>query len=107
MKTVDGGHVDGRACTHRHMERASRYEQGGHEVAWKDKDIILQTQRKGENCIVRYGKEKDALQELCKVDETLINPEKVGCMTGTLIDMYATGNGRESDNKVKHFYCKL
>ena len=34
------------------------------------------------------------------VDDTysLINPEKVGCMTGTMIGMFASGNGTESDN---------
>ena len=53
----------------------------------------------GEDFTFRYGTSEAELQVLCKADGTLINPEKVGCMTGTMVGMYATGNGKEVENE--------
>lgn len=41
---------------------------------------------------------RETLKELCIADGKKINSEIVGCMTGTIVGMYATGNGRESEN---------
>ncbi len=62
-------------------------------------DVILQIEMDGEDFTFRYGTSEAGLQELCKADGTLINPEKVGCMTGTMVGMYATGNGKEVENE--------
>ena len=51
-----------------------------------------------EDFTIRYGESEENLKELCKVDGSLINPEKVGCMCGTMLGMYATGNGEDSEN---------
>lgn len=61
-------------------------------------NVILQISMNKEEFVIRYGKEEDNLKELCKFDGALINPEKVGCMCGTMLGMYATGNGKDSDN---------
>lgn len=61
-------------------------------------NVILQISMNKEEFVIRYGKEEDTLKELCKFDGALINPEKVGCMCGTMLGMYATGNGKDSDN---------
>lgn len=66
-------------------------------VPWDSRDIILKLDMKGEDFTVLYGESEEGLKELCKVDGALINPEKVGCMCGTLLGMYATGNGCDSD----------
>lgn len=65
---------------------------------WDAEDIVLKLNMKGEDFTVYYGESEDQLKELCKVDGALINPEKVGCMCGTLLGMYATGNGTDCDN---------
>ena len=31
----------------------------------------------------------------------MINPEKVGCMTGTVMGMFASGNGADSENQAE------
>ncbi len=67
-------------------------------VEWDNQDIVLGFDIKGEDFTVLYGTDENSLKELCKVDGHIINPEKVGCMTGTLIGMFATGNGQDVDN---------
>ena len=62
-------------------------------------DIVLQIEMHHEDFCIRYGETEDSLKELCKVDGTRINPEKVGCMCGTVLGMYATGNGTDSENE--------
>ncbi|MBQ7148768.1 MAG: glycoside hydrolase family 43 protein [Pseudobutyrivibrio sp.] len=77
------------------------------EVAWDSSDIILQLNIKGEDFTIKYGSDENSLQELCKVDGSLINPEKVGCMTGTLIGMFATGNGEDIDNHAEFDWFEI
>lgn len=77
------------------------------ECEWNEVDIVLQVQMEGEKFTVRYGTSKDTLKELIVSDGRMINPEKVGCMTGTLLGMYATGNGIESDNKAAFDWFEL
>ena len=69
------------------------------ECEWKAAEIILQIEIEKERFTIRYGKTKDMLDVLVLADGKRINPEKVGCMAGTIIGMYATGNGADSDNK--------
>ena len=68
------------------------------EVEWNEKDIVLEIEMDGEMFTFRYGVSKEALHVLCMADGGMINPEKVGCMTGTVMGMYASGNGTDSDN---------
>lgn len=77
------------------------------ECEWKEPDIILQIQMEGEKFTVRYGASRDALQEMIVADGKIINPEKVGCMAGTLLGMYATGNGTDSDSKAAFDWFEL
>lgn len=67
------------------------------ETRFDGQEILLQIEMKGEAFVLRYGTDAENLNELCKVDGHRINPEKVGCMSGTIIGMYATGNGTDSD----------
>lgn len=77
------------------------------EADWAEADIVLQIEMKGETFTIRYGSEKDALTTLCVADGSLINPEKVGCMAGTMIGMYASGNGTDSENKAAFDWFEL
>ena len=67
-------------------------------VRWDDADVVLQIELRGERFTFRYGRSLDSLTELCVADGALINPEKVGCMAGTMLGMFASGNGTDSDN---------
>lgn len=70
-------------------------------VCWNREDIILKLDMQGEDFTVYYGEQEDSLRELCKMDGALINPEKVGCMCGTLLGMFATGNETSCDNEAE------
>ncbi|MDD3403958.1 MAG: glycoside hydrolase family 43 protein [Hespellia sp.] len=77
------------------------------ECEYNESDIVLQIQMEGEKFTVRYGASKDTLQDFIAADGRIINPEQVGCMTGTLLGMYATGNGTESENKAAFDWFEL
>ena len=77
------------------------------EVPWDREDIVLQIQMNGEDWTVSYGDSEADLKELCTFDGRILNPEKVGCMIGTMIGMYATGNGEDSDNCAAFEYFEL
>ena len=68
------------------------------ETAWNEKEIVLQIKMEHEKFTISYGKTKEKLAKLCIVDGRRINPEIVGCMVGTIVGMYATGNGVDSEN---------
>lgn len=67
-------------------------------AAWDQPEIVLQVKMEHEKFTVSYGASKESLQELCVADGSKINPEKVGCMCGTMLGMFATGNGADSEN---------
>ena len=53
---------------------------------------------RGQNWTVRCGETEKQLQELAKIDGRRICPEKIGCLCGTMIGMFAAGGGTEGDN---------
>jgi beta-xylosidase len=53
-----------------------------------------------------YGTSEEKLKELYIADGVQINPEKVGCMCGTMFGMFATGNGKETDNSASFDYFR-
>lgn len=77
------------------------------ETAWEAEEIVLQIQMEGERFTIRYGETKDNLKELCVADGALINPEKVGCMTGTIIGVFASGNGEECENQAEFGWFEM
>lgn len=77
------------------------------EIEWDAADIVLQLEIRGEKVTVRYGNTKDDLKELCVADGALINPEKVGCMSGTIIGMFASGNGTDSENQAEFDWFEM
>ena len=77
------------------------------EALWDEPDIVLQMKLEQERFTVSYGKEKENLTELCIADGGKINPEIVGCMTGTMLGMYATGNGTDSENSAEFDWFEI
>ncbi len=65
------------------------------------KDIVLQVELNRQKWSIKYGADTTNLKELATVDGRLINPEKVGCMCGTMLGMFASGNGTDVDNSAK------
>ena len=41
---------------------------------------------------------RKTLRNLSCADGAVINPEKVGCMVGEMLGLYASGNGGKSEN---------
>ena len=74
---------------------------------YETEEIVLQLGIEGERFAVRYGETKEALKELCVADGTRINPEKVGCMTGTMIGMFASGNGEDCENQAEFGWFEM
>ena len=49
--------------------------------------------------IVRFGLDEEHLIELGRADGARINPEKVGCMVGEMLGMFAGGNGKTGSHR--------
>ena len=65
---------------------------------WKDEEIALEIEMHGNDYIFRFGADEGKLTELARADGAAVNPEKVGCMTGEVLGLFASGNGARSDN---------
>ena len=69
------------------------------EVPWSKKEIVLELELCDNDYIFRYGPDEKHLTELAHADSALINPEKVGCMVGEMLGMFASANGGCSENR--------
>lgn len=70
-----------------------------HEIPWNHADIIIDFIAKGEDYCFYCGTSMEDLTPLYEhADGRKINPEKVGGMVGTMLGMYASGNGKDSHN---------
>ena len=67
-------------------------------VPWEREEIVLEMELDENRYIFRCGAEENGLIELACADGAVINPEKVGCMVGEVIGLYASGNGEKSNN---------
>ncbi len=68
-------------------------------IPCEETELIIGFNANGEKYDFLYGTDLNTMRYLAKnVDCGRINPEYVGCMAGTLIGMFATANGKESDN---------
>ena len=61
-------------------------------------EIILEMELDENRYVFRYGTDEKDLAELACADGAVINPEKVGCMVGEMLGLYASGNGGKSEN---------
>ena len=66
---------------------------------WESEEIVLEMELSENDYIFRFGAHEQQLTELARTDGALINPEKVGCMVGEMLGLFASGNGTESDNR--------
>lgn len=89
------------------------YEADTSETVLKEEEIsfegtvVLRLWAKGQDYTFFMGQSADNLKEFyAHADGKKINPEEVGGMVGTMLGMYASGNGRESDNVAKFCYAE-
>ena len=69
------------------------------------KTLILQLQMRHQQMRFAYGEPGNVLEYFdCKADGGMINPPEIGGMIGTMIGMFATGNGTDSDNEAAFDY---
>ena len=65
--------------------------------------VIIKLVAKGQDYSFYIGENEDQLHEFYShADGRKINPEEVGGMVGTMLGMFASGNGTDSDNEA-HF----
>lgn len=77
------------------------------EKDWDSSCAVLRIDMKGEDWTLYAGQSEEDLEELCRVDGRLVNPEKVGCMVGTMLGAFASGNGKSSDNEASFDWFEL
>lgn len=69
------------------------------QVPWDEEGIVLEMAFDGNDYSFRYGLNEKELKELARADGAAINPEKVGCMVGEMLALFASGNGSDSENR--------
>ena len=62
-------------------------------------EIVLKLEIRGREITLLYGGSEDSLQELCRADMAKLATKQNGCLVGTLMGMFASGNGRDADNQ--------
>ncbi|MBO7374160.1 MAG: glycoside hydrolase family 43 protein [Oscillospiraceae bacterium] len=65
---------------------------------WEVDEVVLEMELLENDYIFRFGQDERHMAELGRVDGALINPEKVGCMVGEMLGVFASGNGTDSEN---------
>ena len=68
---------------------------------WDAEEIVLEMELKENDYIFRFGPDERHLKELGRTDGALINPEKVGCMVGEMLGVFASANGEKSENRAE------
>ena len=66
---------------------------------WKGEEIVLEMELCENDYIFRFGADETQLKELACTDGASINPEKVGCMVGEMLALFASANGTESGSR--------
>ena len=69
------------------------------QIYWDHPDVVFAFRIRCQACEVLCGKTEQNLQPLCTVDLKRINPPQIGGLTGTLIGLFASGNGSKSDHE--------
>lgn len=77
------------------------------KVPYDKEKVVLKLEGKGKDYTFYYGESEAELKEFAKGDSTKISTEQIGCMTGTMIGMYATGNGKNVDNQATFAWFEM
>lgn len=78
------------------------------EVPYEADTVVFKLAVRDQDYTFSYGKDASSLVELqTKGDGKILNPEEVGPMAGTLIAIYATGNGVTTENEAAFEYFEM
>ncbi len=77
------------------------------KIPYDKEKVILKLEGKGKDYTFYYGESEYELKEFAKGDSTKISTEQIGCMTGTMLGMYATGNGKNVDNQAEFEWFEM
>ena len=66
---------------------------------WEADGVVLEMELNENEYIFRFGPDEAQLTELGRMDGSRVNPEKVGCMVGEMLGVFASANGGESGNR--------
>ncbi len=69
------------------------------ETEWSGTDAVLELRMRGNRYTFLCGGSREELKVFAEADGYAINPEKVGCMVGTMVGVFASGNGADSRNE--------
>ena len=79
-----------------------------HQEDVEDGTLILRLEAKGQDYNFWLGRSEDQIKPFYEhADGKLINPEEVGGMVGTMLGVFATGNGEESNNQAVFDWIEL
>lgn len=76
-------------------------------VRYEKDEIVLRIEEEGEALRFLYGESEEQMILLAQGDARLISTEKLGCLSGTMIGMFASANGNESENYAKFDWFEL
>lgn len=68
------------------------------KAVWDAAEIVLGFEIQDQQYKILFGADECSLMLLCTAEGSWINPEKVGCLSGVQLGLYASGNGVDSRN---------
>lgn len=77
------------------------------EVPYEKETVVLRVVGEGKQYTFYYGETEIQLTELAKGDSTKISTAQIGCMTGTMIGMFASGNGKDIENQASFDWFEM
>ena len=73
---------------------------------WNAEEIVLEMELDENDYSFRFGPDEQHLTELARADGAAINPEKVGCMVGEVLGLFASANGAQSENRAQFAWAE-
>ena len=73
---------------------------------WEDGEIVLEAELHENEYSFRFGPDEQHTHELARADGAAINPEKVGCMVGEVLGLFASANSTHSENSARFLWAE-
>ena len=77
------------------------------KVPYEQESVLLTIEGHGREYRFLYGTSAEDMTQIAEGDAALISTEQIGCMTGTMIGVYASGNGKDVDNQAAFDWSEL
>lgn len=73
---------------------------------WEDGEVVLEAELHENEYSFRFGPDEQHTHELARADGAAINPEKVGCMVGEVLGLFASANSTHSENSARFLWAE-